>query len=216
MTTVKKNDFIELSFIGRLKHNNAIFDLTDEELAKKNKLYNPKARYGPKKICVGQGYIIHGLDIQLEGKEIGKEYIIEVNAKLGFGEKNSSLIKTVNSNTFKKGGLNPFPGLQINADGYFGTVRSVTGGRVVVDFNHPLAGRDLVYEIKILREIKEDSEKLKTMLLNELALDEKDYEIKAEGQNYSIRSKREIPELIKNKFISRAKELISSLNVKLE
>ena len=211
---IKKKDFIELSFIGRVKSNNLIFDLTEEEAAKKAGVYNSKTKYGPKKICVGQRHIIPGLDKQLEGKEIGKSYSIEVNHNEAFGNKDQKLIKTMNSNMFLKEKINPFPGLQINADGYLGTVKSVSSGRVVVDFNHPLAGKDLVYNINILREIQEDSEKLRSLLLNELALNEENYEIKEDGQNYSINLKKDIPDKIKEKFIGRVKELIPSINVK--
>ncbi|MEK6881056.1 MAG: peptidylprolyl isomerase, partial [Nanoarchaeota archaeon] len=42
-----------------------------------------------------------------------------------------------------------------------GTIRSVSGGRSIVDFNNPLAGKAVVYDIKILRIIEDDEEKLR-------------------------------------------------------
>lgn len=211
---IKKNDFIEISFTGRVKSNNLIFDITDEETAKKEGVYNPKLKYGTKKICVGQGHILPGIDRQLEGKETGKHYNLEVKYNEAFGNKDSNLIKTMNSNIFIKERINPFPGLQITADGYLGIIKSVSGGRVVVDFNHPLAGKDLVYDMNILREIKNSNEQLKVLLLNELALNEENYEINGVGQNYRIILKKNIPEQIKEKFISRVKELIPKINIK--
>lgn len=211
---VKKNDFIDISFVGKIKSNNLIFDLTDESTAKKCGIYNPKTEYGPKKICVGQKHIIPGLDKQLEGKEIGKKYIIEVSSNEAFGKKYSELIKTINTNTFRKEKINPFPGLQITADGLLGIVRSVTGGRTVVDFNHPLAGKDLVYEIIIVKEINDDLEKLKVLLLNELGLKKENYELKEENKECNISLKVTIPKEIKEKFIERVKELIPSIKVK--
>ena len=47
--TIKKGDFIEMDFIGKIKETNDIFDLTNEKEAKANNLFNPKAKYGPRK-----------------------------------------------------------------------------------------------------------------------------------------------------------------------
>ncbi|MDP6670725.1 MAG: hypothetical protein QGI60_02825, partial [archaeon] len=54
---------------------------------------------------------------------------------------------------FKKQKMQPVPGLIVEIDNRQGRVQSVSGGRVRVDFNHPLAGKDLEYEIKIEKEI---------------------------------------------------------------
>ena len=48
----------------------------------------------------------------------------------------------------------------MNFDGRVGKVLSVSGGRVLIDFNHPLAGKDLVYEIDIKRKIDDLNEKI--------------------------------------------------------
>ena len=71
MVQVKKGDFIELDFIGRLKENNKIFDLTDEKVARDNNIYNPEVRYKPIVICVGEKNVVPSLDKSLEGKETG-------------------------------------------------------------------------------------------------------------------------------------------------
>ena len=67
--------------------------------------------------------------------------------------------------SFPKKKIKPFPGLQLDFDGALGTIRTVSGGRVVVDFNHPLAGRDVVYELKVRRMLSDDREKLKVLLM---------------------------------------------------
>ena len=62
MTKMKKGDFIELDFIGRIKSSNEIFDLTSEEEAKKNNLYSENYKYGSVIICIGQGQILKYID----------------------------------------------------------------------------------------------------------------------------------------------------------
>ncbi len=160
---INKGDFIEIDFVGRVLETKEIFDLTKENVAKENKIYNPKFPYKPIIICVGEREVISGLDDKLIGREKGN-YNIEIKSEEGFGKKNSSLLKLVPINIFKKENLKPFPGLNVNIDGHIGTIRSVSGGRVIVDFNHPLSGKDLLFDIEIKKIIKENKEKIESIL----------------------------------------------------
>jgi FKBP-type peptidyl-prolyl cis-trans isomerase SlyD len=161
---IKKGDFIEIDYVGRLKDSGQIFDLTKKDIAEKEKVANKSADYSPKIICVGAQDIVKGLDDFIVGKETGKSYSIELDSDNAFGKKNPKLIKMMPLSVFKKQKLNPFPGLQINIDGMLGIVRTCSGGRVLVDFNHPLSGREVVYEIDIKKIINKDDEKIKAII----------------------------------------------------
>ena len=52
----------------------------------------------------------------------------------------------------------------MNFDGYMGTVKTVSGGRVIVDFNHPLAGRDIDYEVTVKRIVSDVKEKVSAFM----------------------------------------------------
>ena len=54
--------------------------------------------------------------------------------------------------------------MRISAEGGEGKILTVNGGRVKVDFNHPLAGKDLVYDIEVTEIIEDDEEKIKSMI----------------------------------------------------
>jgi len=208
---IKKNDFIEIDFVGRIKSNNAVFDLTYEELAKKEKLYDPNMKYGPRIICVGNGDLIKALDENLIGKEIGKEYKIEL--KNPFGDKNNSLVKILPVSKFTKERINPFPGLQINADGMLATVKSVSGGRVVLDFNHPLAGKDIIYEVKINKIVEDNLKKLKAFVENLLGEAEDHFKVEGKDNDFIINIKHDIPKALKDKFKEKAKEVMPDIKV---
>ena len=90
MARIKKGDFVELDYIGRIKGSNQIFDLTDESIAKKNGLYNSNMKYGPKIACIGEGDLIKGLDNYLIDKETGKNYNIEISKKEAFGDRDNN------------------------------------------------------------------------------------------------------------------------------
>ena len=56
------------------------------------------------------------------------------------------------------------PGLQVNIDGIVGTIRNAAGGRIIVDFNHPLAGRDLIYEVKVNQILTKKQDKISSLI----------------------------------------------------
>jgi len=154
----KKKDFVELKFSGYA--NGELFDSNIEEDLKK---LNPKAKPKELIIAIGQGMIVEGLDRELDGKEIGKEYEIEVKAKDGFGERKRELVKTIPLKVFTEKEIYPRAGMVLTMDNMLARVIAVSGARVVTDFNNPLASKDLKYKIKIVRKIDDEKEKAKAL-----------------------------------------------------
>jgi FKBP-type peptidyl-prolyl cis-trans isomerase 2 len=209
--TVKQGDFVELDYTGVLKELGAVFDTTSEATAKKEGIHDPKMTYGPVSICIGEGQILQGLDASLEGLEIGTEKEITLPPDQAFGKKDGKLMKLVPTGAFKKQGVNPVPGLQVNIDGAIGTIRTVTGGRTVVDFNHPFAGKEVIYKVNIKRIITDQKEKV--MALVELALNQKkdsiDIDIK-EGKA-TITVKKDFPEQLLTILKQRTTKLLPEI-----
>jgi len=207
--TIKKGDFIEIEYTGKVKNTGLIFDLTDEKLAKEKGIFNPHINYGPTVICVGQKDVINGLDEQLENKESGKQYAIELGPEEAFGKKNTKLIKTFSLTKFREQKINPVPGMQVNMDGILGTVRAVTGGRTIVDFNHPLAGKEIVYEVKINNIITNTSERLRGFLRLHLSMKEPEVEIKENVAKVKV--KEELPKEFEKELVKKIVEIITPL-----
>lgn len=161
MVKLKKGDFISITFIGKIKETGQIFDLNDAEDAKKNDLYDPKQKYGPAVVCIGQGDVVKGLDEAFVGKEVGKELTVEVNADNGFGKRDAKQIKLLSASRFAEQEIKPYPGMPVSLNGKEGVIKTVSGGRIMVDFNHPLAGRNLEYQVKINKIVEDDTEKVK-------------------------------------------------------
>lgn len=161
---VKKGDFIEITFVGRIKETGDIFDLNDVDVAKKNDLFDPKHKYEPAIVCIGHGDVVPGLDSALEGKEVGKEFKAVVSAENGFGKRDPKEVKLLSLSSFKEQDIKPYPGMPVSLNGKEGTIRNISGGRILVDFNHPLAGRNLEYTIKINKIVEDDNEKVKGFL----------------------------------------------------
>ncbi len=166
---IQKGDVIRLHYTGKVKETGEIFDTTYEDVAKEAGIYSEKGIYGPVPIAVGAGHVLKGLDEQLEGLEVGKKYEIIVPPEKGFGKRDPKLIKTFTLGQFRRQGIYPFPGMpiEIETEGgrkLKGRVLTVSGGRVRVDFNHPYAGKHLVYEVEVIEKIDDPIEKVKALM----------------------------------------------------
>lgn len=154
----KKGDFVEISYVGYA--NKTVFDTNIKEKAKEIDL---EIDAKPLVLCIGQEMVVKGFDKQLEDKELGKKYKIEVDPKEGFGKRNPSLIKTIPLSAFRSQDMNPLPGRVLNMDGMIAKILSVSGGRVITDFNNPLSGKDIEYEFTIKKIVDSDDEKVNSL-----------------------------------------------------
>jgi FKBP-type peptidyl-prolyl cis-trans isomerase 2 len=195
--TLQKKDFIEIEFTGRIK-DGGIFDSNiKQNLEKLNPNENPK----PLIFCLDEGMFLKGIDDFLIGKEIGK-YTVELSPENAFGPRVKEFVQMIPSRIFKEQKLNPFPGAVFNFDGRIAKVLSVSGGRIMVDFNNPLAGKNVVYEINVLRKVEDMNEKAKALLEFlfrreiKFSVDEKEKKVTVEVEkNFS-----KLVEMFKEKF----------------
>ncbi len=153
----QKKDFVEIEFIGRNLANNEIFDTNIKEEAKK---INLELSGKPLIVRIGDGMIVKGFDEALESKEIGKKYTIKLEPEKAFGKRQPNLARLIPMKVFIEQKIYPQPGMTLALDNNLVKVMSVSGGRVMVDFNNPLAGKDVEYEFTIKRIVDDIKEKI--------------------------------------------------------
>jgi FKBP-type peptidyl-prolyl cis-trans isomerase SlyD len=107
----------------------------------------------PLEFITGKGHIIPGLENALEGMSVGESGDILVKAVDAYGEYNAEAIQTLPIEQFE--GIELQEGLTLYGQGEEGqtvqvTVKSFDDKEVSVDFNHPLAGKDLMFSVKVL------------------------------------------------------------------
>jgi len=158
---IKKNDFIEIEFTG--KANNEIFDTTNKKEAEQMNSEIDLKNIKPIVVSVGNQMLLKGFDDELEGKEINKKYSIHILPEKAFGKRDPSMIKTIPMRVFKEKNINPVPGMALQLDNYIAKVLSVSGGRVIVDFNNPLAGKEIDYDFKIIKKIDNTNDKINAL-----------------------------------------------------
>ncbi|MBI2005287.1 MAG: FKBP-type peptidyl-prolyl cis-trans isomerase [Candidatus Aenigmarchaeota archaeon] len=161
---MKDGDFVEIDFTGRIKDTDEVFDTTSEEMAKLAGVYNDKTNYGSIPIIIGAKQLIPGLEDAIKEMSIGEKRKVELTPEKAFGEKNPELVKLLPMSVFKDNRLEPSPGRTVNFSGMQGRILTVDGGRVKVDFNHPLAGKTIEYDVEIKNEIMEANQKVKSVV----------------------------------------------------
>lgn len=182
--TLQKNDFIEIEFTGRIKDGD-IFDSNIKEDIEKAKL---KLEPKPFVFALGQSMFLKGVDDFLIGKDIGR-YDIELQPKDAFGERDSKLVQIIPMKIFHQQKINPFSGAVFNFDGKLARIISVSGGRVMTDFNNPIAGKVVNYKINIKRKLTDQNEKIKAFI-NFLFKQDFNFEIRQEAEPLASSPKR--------------------------
>lgn len=153
--------FVQIEYIGKIKESGEIFDLTYEGIAKEKKIHNPNVKYGPITIILGNKQILASLDSKIREMNAGEKKTFVLEPKEAFGDRSSDFVKIIPLSNFTKQNMNPQPGQFITlANDLQGRVVSVSSGRVKIDFNHPLAGKALEYEVVLNKIVEKPEEKV--------------------------------------------------------
>jgi|SRR5688572_15232699 FKBP-type peptidyl-prolyl cis-trans isomerase SlyD len=109
----------------------------------------------------GHGNLVPGLERELEGKNTGDKINVSVAPDQGYGEYDKNLVQQVPRRAFQGVGKVTI-GMRLHAQTPQGpravTVTRLVGDMVTIDANHPLAGKNLNFEVEItdVREATEE------------------------------------------------------------
>jgi len=161
---IQKSDFVLVDYVGKVKETGDVFDTTSEETAKENKLYHEGDIYEPRLVVVGEGWVLKALDDALLTLKLNKKETVEVPPENAFGDRDPEKVKLVPIRRLVARGINPQLGAQIEYDKRLATVRTMGSGRVTLDFNPPLAGKTLVYDVTVQKTLKTVEEKISALI----------------------------------------------------
>lgn len=139
MAEVKKGNRVKVYYTGRL-NDGTVFETNIGQ--------------SPLEFTVGKGKVIKGFEKAVLGMGVGQTKTVTMKPGDAYGPKDPALIWTVTADEFSPGGTVPEPGKDValtRADGtrIAGRITRIEGDQVTVDGNHPLAGRNLTFEIKL-------------------------------------------------------------------
>lgn len=158
--TVKNGDFIRIDYTESV--DGQVIAATDKDVATEKGIFSEEIAYGPHLIVVGAGQLVKGFEDDLLDKEMGYSGRVELAPESAFGLHDPKQIQIVPLNRFKD--KKPVPGMRVGIDNKTGTVTRIIGRKVSIDTNHPLAGRTVVYDYKIVESVEDQTERLKALI----------------------------------------------------
>lgn len=187
---MEKGDIIRWEFEAWVVEdgNEILFDTTKEDLAKEHGIHDPNVKYGPMVSVVGAGRLIKGIDEELLKAEVDKDYEVTIPPEKGYGERDPKLVKIHSYRELARQKIEPEVGKEVVINNKRGRIVTVTPGRVVIDFNHPLAGKTLKYKFKIVEKVEGDVDKVRAII-------EMDYGKEVEKFNIEVKDDDIIIEL---------------------
>lgn len=152
MRKVQMGDVVSIHCIGKLKNGKVFENTYDGE---------------PFIFQVGSPEIISGLSEALIGMEEGEEKEVVIPSEKAFGPRDENLVRTVPRDALSLD-VEPEVGLMLNLVvdtpqgemSFPATIVKVTDTELVLDLNPPLAGEDLIFQIKLLKIFSPDEENI--------------------------------------------------------
>ncbi len=161
---MEKDDIIYIEYEVWIKDDDKLYDTTKEELAREHGIYEASRAYGPQAVILGRGNVFPALEDALMKAEVGKEYELEIPPENAFGKRDPSLVQLIPLTKIMRLNITPDIGKEVEIDGKKGVITFVSASRVRVDFNHPLAGKTLLYKYKITKKAEEPEDKVKGII----------------------------------------------------
>ena len=184
---VNKGDFLKVEMTGMSEETEEVFETTNEEEAQEAGIWEEGRTYGPRLVIVGDGFVLRGLDERLPGTPFDEEVEIEIPPEEAFGERNTADVQMIPYRVLRSKGVNPYVGAELEIDGRPAIVRSVGAGRVQVDYNHPLAGRKIVYKLKVVEHITDDKDKIRALIGRRfLGIETEEFDVKKTKKKLKI------------------------------
>ncbi len=126
----------------------------------------------PLEFVSGKGQIIPGLESKLVDMNVSEEADVMVEPKDAYGELNADAIQTLAKEQFA--GIELKEGMSLYGTGEQGetvqvTVKSFTDSEVTIDYNHPMAGRTLMFSVAVLSSRAATEEEIQTGVVGGMA-----------------------------------------------
>jgi len=160
----KDGDFLLVEYTAKVKETGEIVETTNADKAKEAGIFDESREYGPTLVILGEGRVVKGFEEKLRGLDVGEEASFEVPPEKAYGKRDPAKLRRLPLREFRRANIEPVPGKVVEINGVLAVVRDVSGGRVTVDFNHPLAGKTVVYDVRIVKHVVDDDEKVRLLL----------------------------------------------------
>ncbi|HWQ47351.1 MAG TPA: peptidylprolyl isomerase [Methanosarcina sp.] len=144
---IENGDTISVNYVGKLE-DGTVFDTSLKEVAIEAEKYNQMRNYEPLTFTVGAGQMIKGFDEGVVGMQVGEEKTLTIPSEEAYGEYRQELVREIPVDVVN---FTPEVGMRLATDsGLTGTITNVNENNFIVDFNHELAGKTLIFSVRIV------------------------------------------------------------------
>lgn len=145
--TVENGDVISVDYIGKLE-DGTVFDTSVKEAAIEAGTYNQMRTYEPLTFTVGTGQMIQGFDEGVVGMKVGEKKTLIIPPEAAYGEYDPELTREL---PIEAVNFTPEVGMQLATDtGLRGVIKEVGKKDFIIDFNHELSGKTLIFEVTVV------------------------------------------------------------------
>jgi len=166
----EKGNFILIDYTAKVAETGEVFETTIEDIARKEDMHREGTTYEPRLVVIGEGWVLKALDENLINLEPDKPATIEVTPEKAFGNRDPEKVRLYPIRRLTAQGITPRVGMRLEVDGRLATVRTIGSGRVQLDFNPPMAGKTLVYDLTVKKKLETDMEKLQALIHRRIPL----------------------------------------------
>ncbi|ABL88268.1 peptidylprolyl isomerase, FKBP-type [Pyrobaculum islandicum DSM 4184] len=159
-----KGDYILLDYTVVVKDENKVIETSQEAVAKEAGIYKPEEVYSPRLVILGETPLWEPVENTLLSIDEGQDFEVEVPPEKAYGVRDPNKVKVVSIRDFHRHGIVPSVGDVVEFEGQRARVVSISGGRVVLDFNHPLAGKTFVVRGRVVKKLTTAEEKAVALL----------------------------------------------------
>ena len=183
---MKEGDIVRVDYEVWIKDTDELYDTTMEEVAKEHGIYDPSKKYRSVVVIVGESDLLDDVENAIKNGNVGDEIEVELPPEKAYGPRDPKLIRVHSYRELARLDIEPEVGKEVYIRGMMGKIISVTPGRVLVDYNHPLAGKTVKYKLYIREVAEEPLAKVKAIIDMHYA-DAENFEINVEGEEITIK-----------------------------
>ncbi len=186
-TVVNEGSLIYVDYVGKTRADGKVFDLTLEDVAKKEGLFREDDRYEPILVAVGSNWLLEAIEEELVGMKVEETKTIDVPPERGAGKRDPSLVKMIAKAKLEKQGVRIAIGEKITFGREQGVITQVLGRTARVDFNPPMAGKTLRFDVTVKGIVSEPDEKVFAVLKRRIpAIPKEKYGVSIKGKTVTV------------------------------
>ncbi|MDP8002617.1 MAG: FKBP-type peptidyl-prolyl cis-trans isomerase [Caldisphaera sp.] len=181
-------DFVLINYTIKVKDGNnlKVQETTYQDVAKQAGIFDPNKKYGPYLVVIGKSQLIEAVDDAIKEMQVGEKKEIIAKPEKAYGVKREDLVIRLPVKQLRRYNIPPKIGQKVEIGGRIGIIERLAERFAYIDFNHPLAGKDLSIDLEVVQKIDDFNDKVKYLVERWLGLDKNKVSIEGDQDSLKI------------------------------